>query len=35
MSHLALAWGLANPRVSTLITGATKIPPLLENLKGL
>lgn len=34
MAHLALAWCLKNPHVSTVITGATKIEQLKENLKA-
>ena len=33
MAHLALAWALANPNISTLIAGATKISQLESNLK--
>jgi voltage-dependent potassium channel beta subunit len=32
LSQLAIAWCLKNPNVSTVITGATKIDQLLENL---
>jgi voltage-dependent potassium channel beta subunit len=34
MSQLALAWCLKNPRVSTVIMGASKVTQLLENLKA-
>lgn len=33
-AHLALAWCLKNPNVSTVITGATKLKQLKENLKA-
>ncbi len=33
MPHLALAWCLKNPNVSTIITGASKVNHLKENLK--
>jgi aryl-alcohol dehydrogenase-like predicted oxidoreductase len=32
LSQLAIAWCLKNPHVSTVITGATKIEQLMENL---
>jgi voltage-dependent potassium channel beta subunit len=35
MTHLALAWCLKNPHVSTVILGATKIEQLQENLAAL
>src|SRR6185437_6164510 len=35
MAQLALAWCLANPRVSTVILGASKKSQLQENLKAL
>lgn len=34
MTHLALAWCLKNPNVSTVITGASKVAHLLDNLKA-
>jgi voltage-dependent potassium channel beta subunit len=33
-AQLAIAWCLKNPRVSTVITGATRMPQLEENLKA-
>jgi aryl-alcohol dehydrogenase-like predicted oxidoreductase len=33
--HLALLWCLANPRVSTVILGASKLEQLHDNLKAL
>jgi len=33
--HLALLWCLANPRVSTVILGASKLEQLTDNLKAL
>ena len=35
MPHLALAWCLKNPNVSSVITGATKVSQLESNLKAL
>lgn len=35
MTHLALAWCLKNPNVSTVITGASKVTHLLDNLKAI
>jgi voltage-dependent potassium channel beta subunit len=35
MANLALAWCLKNPNVSTVITGATKLSQLKENLKAM
>lgn len=35
LSQLAIAWCLKNPRVSSVITGATKIEQLMENLGAL
>ena len=35
MSQLALAWCLKNPQVSTVITGASKVNQLLENLEAI
>ena len=35
LPQLALAWCLKNPNVSTVITGASKISQLSENLKAL
>ena len=32
MSQLAIAWCMKNPRVSTVITGATRIAQIKENL---
>lgn len=34
MTHLALAWCLKNPHVSTVITGASKVTHLIDNLKA-
>lgn len=34
VSQLALAWCLKNPRVSTVITGASKVEQLVENVKA-
>ncbi len=34
ITHLALAWCLKNPNVSTIITGASKVSHLLDNLKA-
>jgi aryl-alcohol dehydrogenase-like predicted oxidoreductase len=34
-AQLAIAWCVRNPRVSTVITGATKVGQLQENLKSL
>ena len=33
MAHLALAWALANPNISTLIAGATKLSQFESNMK--
>ena len=33
LPHLSLAWALANPNISTLITGATSTQQALENVK--
>ena len=35
MPHLALAWCLKNPNVSTVITGASKVSQVEENMKSL
>ena len=35
LPHLALAWCLKNPNVSTVITGASRVEQLRENLKAL
>ncbi len=35
LPHLALAWCLRNPNVSTVITGASRVEQLRENLKAL
>jgi len=35
LAQLALAWCLKNPRVSTVITGATRVAQLQENMKAL
>ena len=35
MAHLALAWVLKNPNVSTVITGASKVPAVEQNMKAL
>jgi voltage-dependent potassium channel beta subunit len=35
MSQLALAWCLKNPNVSTVITGASRLEHLIENMKAL
>ncbi len=35
MPHLALAWCLKNPNVSTVITGASKVSQVEENMKAL
>jgi len=35
MAQLALAWCLKNPRVSTVITGATRVAQVQENMKAL
>lgn len=35
MPHLALAWCLKNPNVSTVITGASKVAQVEENMKAL
>jgi voltage-dependent potassium channel beta subunit len=34
LAQLALAWCLKNPRVSTVITGATRVEQLVENMKS-
>lgn len=34
LAQLALAWCLRNPRVSTVITGATRVEQLVENMKA-
>ena len=35
MAHLALAWCLKNPNVSTVITGASRLEQVEENMKAL
>jgi voltage-dependent potassium channel beta subunit len=35
LAQLALAWCLKNPNVSTVITGASKVPQVVENMKAL
>ena len=35
MAHLALAWCLKNPHVSTVITGASRLEQVEENMKTL
>jgi len=35
LAQLALAWCMRNPRVSTVITGATRVEQIAENLKAL
>jgi aryl-alcohol dehydrogenase-like predicted oxidoreductase len=35
LSQLAIAWCLKNPRVSTVITGASKVEQVKENMKAL
>jgi aryl-alcohol dehydrogenase-like predicted oxidoreductase len=35
MALLALAWCLKNPNVSTVITGATKVEQVVQNMKSL
>jgi len=35
MAHLALAWCLKNPHVSTVITGASRVEQVRENMKAL
>ena len=35
MAQLALAWCLKNPNVSTVITGASKVSQVTENMKAL
>jgi aryl-alcohol dehydrogenase-like predicted oxidoreductase len=35
MAHMALAWCLKNPHVSTIITGASRVEQVHENLKAL
>jgi voltage-dependent potassium channel beta subunit len=35
MSHLALAWCLKNPQVSTVITGASKVEQVKENMEAI
>jgi voltage-dependent potassium channel beta subunit len=35
LAQLALAWCLKNPNVSTVITGASKVPQVTENMKAL
>ena len=35
LTHFALAWCLKNPNVSTVITGASKLEQLQNNLKAL
>lgn len=35
MSHLALAWCLKNPHVSTVITGASKVEQVKENMEAI
>ncbi len=35
LAQLALAWCLKNPRVSTVITGATGVAQVQENMKAL
>jgi aryl-alcohol dehydrogenase-like predicted oxidoreductase len=34
LAQLALAWCLKNPRVSTVITGATRVAQIGENMKA-
>jgi aryl-alcohol dehydrogenase-like predicted oxidoreductase len=34
-SQIALAWCLANPNVSTVITGASRVEQIHENMKAL
>ena len=35
LAQLAIAWCAANPRVSTVITGASRVAQVKENLKAL
>jgi aryl-alcohol dehydrogenase-like predicted oxidoreductase len=35
MAHMAIAWILKNPNVSTVITGSSKLGQLKENLKAI
>ena len=35
LAQLSLAWCLTNPHVSTVITGATKVEQVRENMKAL
>ena len=35
MTHLAIAWCVTNPRVSTVILGASRLSQLEENLQAL
>jgi len=35
MTHLAIAWCLKNPNVSTVILGASRVSQLTENLRAL
>lgn len=35
MAHMALAWCLKNPNVSTVITGASRVEQVVENMKAL
>jgi aryl-alcohol dehydrogenase-like predicted oxidoreductase len=35
LSHLALAWCLKNPNVSTVITGASRVEQVRENMKAI
>jgi aryl-alcohol dehydrogenase-like predicted oxidoreductase len=35
LAQLALAWCVRNPRVSTVITGATRTEQIVENMKAL
>ena len=35
MSRMALAWCLKNPQVSTVITGASKVEQVVENMEAI
>lgn len=35
VGQLALAWVLKNPRVSTVITGASRVEQIIENMRSL
>ena len=35
LSHLSLAWCLTNPNVSTVITGASRVEQVKENMKAI